>query len=182
MNKIDNYSASTNILGLKNGEEKALAFFIKKYYAALTYFSFSITRDDSFAEEASSDAFIKLWERRENFNAEYALKSFLYQVVKNASINYLKFRKRTLTKGKESVYLGEFTDPNKLALLIQAETYRQVLATLETLPKNCKKIIKLFYMEGKPYTEIAEQLNITVNNTRVQKMRGLRLLKNLVSK
>jgi RNA polymerase sigma-70 factor (ECF subfamily) len=182
MNILRDYSEPACILALKNGEEKALAFFVKKYHPALTYLAFCITADGCFAEEVTSDAFIKLWERRENFNSEAALKSFLYRVVKNACFNHLKQRKRTLAKEKECIYLAESTESGKLTLLIQAETYRQVFEALKTLPENLQKVVELFYIEGKGYPEISARLNLTINNIRLQKMRGLRLLKNLISK
>lgn len=163
-------------------DEKDLNTLFNKYFAPLVYFAWNIINDQPIAEEIVSDAFIKIWERRENFNSENAIKSFLYLVVKNASINFLRLQKRSDQLEKELGYLNDNLESNKLTHIIQSEMYRQVLAAIETLPKTYRNIVSLFYLEEKSCSEISDQLNLSITNVRVQKMRGLRLLRKVISK
>ncbi len=48
---------------------------------------------------------------------------------------------------------------------------------VDTLPEQCRKVIKMTFEEGKKPKEIALALGITISTVNNQKMRGLNLLK-----
>jgi len=52
---------------------------------------------------------------------------------------------------------------------------------LNTLPPKCRQIFKMLYVQGKSYEEISQELNLSINNIRNQKARGLMLLKQRIA-
>src|SRR5688572_8982050 len=84
-----------SIAALNKGDEHAFSNAFLAYYSALCFFSKGITGDSEAAEDIVEDLFLKLWKRREQFESEQHLKSFLYRSVKNASLNFLKLAQRS---------------------------------------------------------------------------------------
>jgi len=177
MSLLQNKINDDQIVALQQGNEKALGYFFNKYYPALVHYANSITQSKELSEEIVADSFIKLWDRHDRFFAENSLRSFLYLVVRNASLNY----KRNGKNGQRSHLDFELLDgeisSNDFELLLTSETYHAVLLAMNDLPKRYRNIFQQFYIEGKSYPEIADELNTTINNIRIQKMRGLLLLR-----
>ena len=64
---------------------------------------------------------------------------------------------------------------------IDEQVYDKVNLAIESLPEQCRLIIKLNVLEGKKYQEIAEELGITVNTIRTQVSRGYKKLRDILS-
>lgn len=177
MQQNNHYTAEAYILSFQAGEERGFSFFFKEFYAALCYFSYNIIKDKAAAEDIAEEAFIKLWERHSSFQNAANIKSFLYTIVRNASIDWLRQQKKRLAHSKEIIYLAEETESFIQQQIIEAETYREVVASLKILPPKCRQIFRMFYFEGKDYSQIAHELNLSINTIRVQKARALALLR-----
>ena len=52
-----------------------------------------------------------------------------------------------------------------------------IFKSLSILPPKCRKVFTLFYLEGKTYEEIADELRVSINTVRNHKMRALSLLR-----
>jgi RNA polymerase sigma factor (sigma-70 family) len=48
---------------------------------------------------------------------------------------------------------------------------------MEKLPRQCKKVFTLHYVEGKKISEIAEELKISIGTANTHKFRGIHLIK-----
>ena len=171
-NHIDEYLQS-----FRNGKEKAFNFFFHLHYAALTLFCFRIIKDKEASEEIVQDAYLKLWERHENFYHATALKSFLFTVCKNASPDWLRSRRKETLNKQQLSYLSGSSDTNILHHMIAAEVYADIHAAMNTLPPQCRKIFRMIFLEGKSYQQIAEELHLSVPTIRSQKARALALIR-----
>ena len=58
-----------------------------------------------------------------------------------------------------------------------AEMVRQVFERIEELPANTQLIFKLYYIDGKKYREIADEINSTPEAIRKQKIRALKIIR-----
>lgn len=72
----------------KKGDEKAFEVLYRKYFQALNYYGFRISKDQELIENAIQDLFIDLWRRRvflsevENVKF-YLIKSLRNQLIRN---------------------------------------------------------------------------------------------------
>jgi RNA polymerase sigma-70 factor (family 1) len=169
------------VQSFQEGEEKGFNFFFRQYYAAICYFSFQITRDKEAAKEIAGDAFTKLWENRIRFDNASSIKSFLFTVTRNASLNKIKLQKRNTQREKEFLYLTNETESSIFQKKIETELYGEIFSMLNTLPPKCRQIFNMLYIQGKSYEEISQELNLSINNIRNQKARGLMLLKQRIA-
>ena len=69
----------------------------------------------------------------------------------------------------------EEEEPTVINNLIQEEVYRQLLASIDHLPPQCRKIC-LLTLEGKKPSEIAKQLDLAVDTVKKQKQIALKRL------
>ena len=165
------------VRSFQNGEEKGFSFFFREYHAALCFFSFKIIKDKAATEDIVSETYLKLWERHASFDNAGSIRSFLYTVVHNASIDWLRNQKKKMIYSGEVIYLNEGKTDNVLQKIIEAETYREILSSLKILPPKCREIFRMIYFEGKDYTQVARELKLSINTIRVQKARALAILK-----
>jgi len=84
------------VIGLQQGKESSLCYFMDQYSHALHFYAFKIIKDRDIAREIVSEAFFKLWEKKENFHAEESIKSFLYLVTRNECLDHLKLKRNQL--------------------------------------------------------------------------------------
>ena len=162
---------------LVQGEEAGLNFFFELYYTPLTWFALKLTDDEGAAEDVVTEAFLKLWNHRHELKSPAYIKAYLYRVVRNACIDFLRSRKRKAVHEKQAAYLGDISESTVLARLIETEFHHQIFLSLQNLPPRMGKVFRMFYLQGKTYQEIADELKISIHTVRNQKVRALELLR-----
>ena len=61
--------------------------------------------------------------------------------------------------------------------MIELEFYREIFATINALPPNCRKIFEMIYLQGKNFEQISHELNLTESTVRSQKARALMIIR-----
>jgi len=153
---------------------------VKHYYPAIVFFAEKIIDNHAVAQEIAQDVFVKLWEKEQNFDNDTSIRNFLYLSARNRCLNYIRDTRRKQQR-EESIPLAPIPEDDITNNIILAEVWREIELAINTLPEQCKKVIKMTFQEGKSTDEIANQLNITESTVRNQKARGLSLLKKSLS-
>lgn len=165
------------IRSLRRGEEIGFNFFFREYYAPLVYYSFQIINVKEDAQVIASESLMRLWERREHFESLPAIVSFLYTVTRHASLNYIRSRDRVNHRHLEAGYLTDKFERDSFESIIESETYREVVGSINVLPPQCRKIFSMLFIEGKEYQQIADELQLSVATIRSQKARAVMLIR-----
>ena len=142
----------------------------KRFYGKLIFFANKYVNDMEIAEEQVSLVFAKLWEKRESYCFDKLPTSFLYTMVKNNCISYIRHKK------VENEYFNYLQKNNLLTetpafeenSLILKEFKEHIEKAIENLPPRCKEVFKLSRYESKMNREIAENLNISVKTVERQ--------------
>ena len=90
------------------------------------------------AEDIVQEVFIAVWERDVRYPTYNAFRSFLYNSVKNASLNHLK-HKNVEEKYLASLNLENEGDDIDLKMM-EEELYRLLFKTIDELPDKCRNI------------------------------------------
>lgn len=166
-------------------KEKTFTEIYTAYFPRLIRFSsFYILSEDN-AENIVQDIFAYLWEHPEIQESLHNPDAFLFTMVKNRCIDFLRRQISETTKrktieevdGREyqlKLYTLQLVDDNKLDLQ-RAET--ALREALDKLPPRCREIFVLHRMEGLKHREIAERLNISTATVESQMNIALRKLK-----
>jgi len=122
------------------------------------------------AEEIFHDSLIKVYKNIGNFKADSSLKTWIGRIGINTALDFLRKRKKTLFLAHVSDYSTEIEDtdiPQEISL--EAET---AMKMLKALPIHQQVIINLFVIEEMSHKEIANELGISQEASRVQLSRA----------
>lgn len=161
-------STIKQIIKISEGDQKTFQSIVYKYSNPLLTFSVGFVRKYEIAEEIVSDAFVTLWDQRHKINEIRDLKSYLYILVRNASISYLR-----KLNGHKEIHIDDIQEYYALPVSgpetedFTEEILTQLNKAIEELPPKCKMVFTLAKIQGMKYKEIAEILDIsvkTINN------------------
>jgi RNA polymerase sigma factor (sigma-70 family) len=173
------------LVAFQQGEPWAEKAVFDRFFEPLTLYSDRITGDLAASEDIVVEALKKAIDRRTNFPVLPKLKSFLYQVVHNASLNLvISDRRHREIHEKVRYELGQeqiLTEAAETEVL-RAELLREIYAEVENLPDRCSQIFKFIFLEGLTTDQIAERMGIEVQTVRSQKARAIGLIRTALLK
>ena len=152
------------VWGLRRRDTRIYEIVFKKYYQPLVVFVVRHVGDEDVAKDIVQDIFFKLFESSRSLPDNFQLKSWFYKVARNAAVDYLRH-----------LHVPDMDEE------IDEQVYDKVNLAIESLPEQCRLIIKLNVLEGKKYQEIAEELGITINTIRTQVSRGYKKLREILA-
>ena len=165
------------MLSFREGNKEAFRLVYDQMVRPLSYFVENIIHSQVDAEDIVANAFYKLFHARANMRSFEHIKRWLYVIVRNESIDYL----RAKTRQKESQYDLSYLETG---IEEQAETERvrtvllqDIHKEIERLPKQRKTILRLYFFEQKNTSEIAEIMQLspqTVLNHKTKALDALR--------
>lgn len=152
----------------------------KTYFHPLHYYAKSFVDPDD-AKDIIENLFLKVWKNKQTFKNLFHLKSFLYQSVKNACLDFIKVSQNDKIRSKTFLDRHNSDTADHLNTLIEAEVLGDIYRAINDLPTQCSKIIWMSYFEGLSNSEIAEKLGLSEQTIKNHKGRGLNLLKGRLS-
>ncbi|WP_317194681.1 RNA polymerase sigma-70 factor [Algoriphagus lutimaris] len=162
---------------IKSGDEKALEMLFKEYYQPLCRYANSYLEDPADAEEVVQSCFIKLWEKRENISIQSSVKSYLYQIIRNACLNEIKHQKVKKNYGDMITQQGEQHSEASDQSTLKGELEEKIALALQSLPQQCRLIFTMSRFEELKYQEIADQLNLSIKTVENQMGKALKLMR-----
>jgi RNA polymerase sigma-70 factor, ECF subfamily len=177
------------MLQIQAGDLGAFEQLVARYQSMVHSLAMSILRRPEDAEEATQDAFLKLFRARNSFDSARSLEPWLLRIAGNACRDKLRRRKvaeiptsRTLAANASA---NPSTSHDQLFDLPDARaaqvTNRQfvdhtIRGELEQLSPRMREPLELKYLRGFTNQQIAEALGISVSNVKVQLARGKDIL------
>jgi RNA polymerase sigma-70 factor (family 1) len=163
--------------GLKNGYPSSLQTLHQLFYSPLCIFAYKLIHNKEEAEDISTTAFLKYWEIRDQFDNLGKIKKYMYVCTRNACVNYLRDLNRRLDNQNRILYLAEKQEDFVENNMIRAELLLHIKAEIDLLPEGCRQVCRLIMQEGLTTREIADRLNISEANVRMQKAKAISLIK-----
>lgn len=149
----------------------------KTYYQPLCKYAYSFLQDKENAEEIVQSTFLLVWEKRETLEIRTSVKPYLYAMVRNACLNVIKHEKIKQKHAGEEIALAERSHDSVNHLVASNELEQRIKLAMEELPEQCRLVFKLSRFEELKYSEIAEQLNISVKTVENHMGKALRIMR-----
>lgn len=172
---------------MKNITNKQFEQVFRDNYSKLCVYAQRFVVDYNLAEEMVSDAFYKFYNKKEKLDLKYSISNYLFKMVYNNCIDYLKYKKRISnvniideTGEKNEVFTYTV---DQLVFYEQDESeYNEQLNlklqnSLNLLPDQCRQVIKMRKIDGLSHTEISQELNISKKTIETQIYRGMKKIK-----
>ena len=175
--KVVNFSEQELFEALAAGNITAFEMYFKTFYQPLCNYAYTFLRDREEAEEVVQSTFLAIWEKRHALNIRTSSKSYLYAMVRNACLNMLKHEKIKQKHAGEELAIARAGYEAVSDAVHTAELETRIVEALEKLPDQCRLVFKLSRSEELKYSEIAEQLRISVKTVENHMGKALRIMR-----
>lgn len=168
------------IFSYLKGDEKSLEILIKRYLKSIYSFAYRNVGNIAEAEDITQEVFLKVWRNFRKFKKEKNFKSWIFQITKNTSIDFLR--------KKKSIPFSQFENENGQNTLLETladsqTTLRDNFNTetlnlaIDDLPSRYHIVFKHRYTDGLKFYEIAKLLGEPINTVKSRYRRAVNILK-----
>lgn len=163
------------MLQVARGSEAATRKLAADYLSYVITLAFRIVGDCHDAEEIAQEVFLKLFKQAENWDARARISTWLYRVTYNASIDFLRSKKRHLT-----YELKEFMiyDGEEVGFL--PEGIEELEEAMSKLSVKHRLALTIYYFEEKKIQEAAAIMTLKEDAFESLLRRARKKLKNIL--
>lgn len=160
---------------LRSGDMQALHALYERWKEGLFRFAARLVSDGAAAEDIVHDAFVTMFDARQQLTDPGALRSWTYTVVRNNAYTFLNKEKRLkpLDEGDDAEF---FDDAEADSALELGERDRQIETLLAALPPHYREVLLLREFEGMQYEEIAAVTGSSVSAVKSRLFKARRVL------
>lgn len=141
---------------ISNGDQKAFAYLYEQHSALVYNTALNYAKNEAIAEEITQEVFVKIFRKASLFKGNSKLSTWIYRIVVNTSLNYLKKNnKHTIIEGEINPnQVVDFVHPG--VILENRENATALYKAIDCLPENQKTAFILSYIEELPRKEVAQ--------------------------
>jgi len=156
------------------GDTHAFAVLVDRYKNLVFTLSFKMLQNREEAEEASQDAFIKVYRSLPKFKSESKFSTWLYKITYNTCLDRLRSKKRTT----QIVSVDDFGEKevrtliNVLDTIEERERKQMIQNCLNLLPGEDSFLLTLYYFQENSLKEISKIMGINENNLKIKLFRS----------
>ena len=149
----------------------------RQYYRSLCRFASFYIEKEEIVEELVTDAFVKIWEKRQSMSKVSYPKAYLYKTVKNEVLKYLSKPQSVDTLLNEIDDLAPHNPLEADHPLLEADVLQQLHRSLQKLPTQTRMAFELHRFDGLTYADIASLMGISVSTVEKHLVKALSYLK-----
>jgi len=173
---------SEHILSLAKGNKEYFKNIFDEYFQPLCHLSLHYLQNEDEGKEVVQDAFLKLWELREELKSDSNIRNFLFTLVKNNCLNILKRRQILLKHHEKIKWIEMHYQYESLSRLdssyLDFNELKEILErAIEKLPPNCHLVFEMSRFEELKNREIAERLGISQKTVEAHLTKALKILR-----
>jgi len=163
-------------------DKRAFEALYKKYYQQLFAIAYRYVAQTEVAEEIVHDVFITIWNKAEQLNIQYSMKSYLFKSVVNSSLNFLK--KEKIAHAKQEAYMAVQNETTINDGVLEADEIllKNLEQALGMLPEKCRQVMYLSRFGKLKQQEIASQMDISVKTVKNHLTYGFQKLREHLQK
>lgn len=150
------------------GDGNAFRGLVETYQGRIYNIVYGMVHNRDDAQELTQDAFIKAYKKLNTFNLGTKFYTWLCRIAVNTTIDFLRKNKNKQTMSFEEGIAVQSSsgvsdmhyESNPEQQAMKEETRQQIIAAVDELPEEQRKILILKELDGLSYKEIADVLEI----------------------
>jgi RNA polymerase sigma-70 factor, ECF subfamily len=158
-------------------DREAFAELVRRYADRIFNLAYRMTGDRSEAEDMAQDTFLRAYRGLPGFKPGHAFGAWLYRIAINVCLTHRRQQgtiiERLPEDGETILDMSASVDD----LAERRETQVAVQQAILSLPPMYRAVIVLYHLEGRPYDEIADLLDLPINTVRTHLHRGRAMLR-----
>ena len=162
---------------IKN-DQKAFAELTKRYLTAVFRFSYSVSQNKELAEDVTQETFMLVWENAQKWEPSGQLKSWLFRVARNKTIDALRRIKPHTDIEQTHLY---DTQKSPYSNVLDSQLNVLIDAQMAILPERQREAIMLVHFLQCSNIEAAETMEISVDALESLLARGRKKLRSLLA-
>jgi len=136
--------------------------------------------DHEEAQDTVQEVFLRLWSKREKLDEYRSIEAFAMIITKNLCLDKLKSsRSRNIELKDQLETPGSITPYDHTE---KTDMKNKAINIINTLPEQQKMVIQMRDVEGLDYDEIAEVMEMSLNNVRVNLSRARKKVRDILIK
>jgi RNA polymerase sigma-70 factor (ECF subfamily) len=160
------------------GSEAAYRELVRRYQRPVFSLIYRMVRDRELAEDLTQETFVKVLNAIDRYRPEYKFSSWIFKIANNAAIDHLRRRELdtlSLDGGPDattpdqvqatSLQLGDAGE-SQLEELEARELGTQIERAIGALRPEYRSCIIMRHVEGRPYDEIADVLDLPLGTVK----------------
>ena len=180
------------IAEFKSGSRERFDELVQLYTQKLYRLAYGLLGNHHDAEEVVQDSFVRAYRGLENFRGDSSFETWMHRITMNLARNKFHWNRRrgsginvSLSNSGDPAEDGEngaeldlpdsSYSPDRL--MQKAETQRNVIDGMNSLPESLREAMVLRHVKDMPYEEIAVILNCPVGTVKSRIARGRELLR-----
>jgi len=170
------------VADIKQGSHTAFQQAYEEYHERIYFYILGKSGSQYIAEEVLQSAFCRLWQYRETLNEDLPLAAQLFRIANTIFINLLY---KTAHEKKALNEYGSRKDGSAtndiLYQVSHKETEQQIRQVIHAMPPVRRRVFELSRYQGLSYSQIAEELSISIRTVEAHVSKALQQLRRLIT-
>lgn len=160
---------------VRDGEVSKLETLFDRHHRSLFHYFLHLTSNRAVSEDLVQEVFFRVLKYRHTYQPETSFRAWLFQIGRNAHIDFLGKHKAEVAMPEESLDFSssELPPDRKVQAKQEAELLHRALASL---PREKREVLVMSRFLELKYEEIATALECEVGTVKVRVYRALREL------
>ena len=164
-------------------DQAAHRLIFERYYKRVLAFVRRRVNDDGLAEEVATDVFYEVWRNAAAYRGESPVTTWIFGIANLKALSarrYFAQPRRAAVRVTPDETLSRVADPSSQVELITArQELSRLVRAIDRLPEGHRDVLRLAFIDGCSYPEIAERLDISEANVKTRVNRARARLRNL---
>lgn len=168
---------------IRQGDDRAFELLVRRKTSKVYAVCYRIIGNAEDAKDISQLVFLKLWENLEKYDPQYAFDTWLYRMVTNVAIDYMRNKQSRENAVNSNLRLVKTSSDAEQSVIVQRKEVEAVFEAVSVVlsPKQ-KTIFVMNQMEDLPSAEIAKILGCRESTVRNHLFNARKLMQQQLQK
>ncbi|MEE9611294.1 MAG: RNA polymerase sigma factor [Desulfatiglandales bacterium] len=166
------------MLSVREGAVDKLGLLFERHHVPLYNFFLKLVGNREISEDLVQEVFLRILKHRKTYRGESKFTSWMYQIARNARVDYYRKRKLEVSTDEEKMEPVS-QDPMPTDDLETGQETALLRAALNRLPFKKREVLVLSRFHDMKYEEIAKVLNCPVSTVKVLVHRAIKDLRSI---
>ena len=169
---------------IRAGDEKAFEHLKDQWSNKLKIFARSYVRNENISEDLIQDTFIKLWEVRHTLDKEEYLGTYLFTIIKNKCLDYLKHK--TIEQRYNELLSEDYyyllaniyaLEDSSIDIISEHELKNALFNAIKKMPNPRREVFIMSRFRNMKNQEIADELSLSLKTVEYHISKSISFLK-----
>lgn len=153
----DDLDSPELLRSIKNGNHDAFKKFFDRHHKHLYYFLLKKGMSEQTAEDLIQQAFLIIWERREEIDETKSLRAYLFRIAYTRMLNHIRDHKKFHESAEADSIVTAIPD----SAIVNDELKEEIDRAIEAMPEKRQTVFRLCFLQGFSYKETASTLDVS---------------------